>query len=146
MIKRLSVAAATMALCTGGLIALPAMAQAADPPCSGGYACMWEDIHYVTNGSATHSFSMYYYVKNFAVSGSRYAGTSLPVYKSISSEFNAGYGGDRVYYFKEANCTGTSFSTAPGNGDSDFTNGSPAGAFNDQIVSASFASMLASCF
>jgi hypothetical protein len=143
MFKKLAASAAAAALCTTGLVLTAGPAGAASPSCSSGYSCDWLDIHYVTHGSSADSFRMYYYVTSF--NGFFYSGTSDSVYRSISSEYNAGTGGDGVRYFKGNSCSGSSFTTSAGTGDSDFTNGSPAGGWNDKAESASFVSQLARC-
>lgn len=150
MSKKTILAGAAAAALTGTLLAgMPAEAAtttvtpAATPYCPTGYACMWRDIHYVTDGNAGHYFKMYYYAPD--LSAFYYSGTGYNVNKSISSEFNAGTGGDPVYYYKGKNCTSSTFSSAAGTGDSDFTNGSPSGNFNDAVQSASFLSELSNC-
>ncbi len=143
MLKKLCVAAAAAALCTAGLVSVAGPASAASPSCTTGYSCDWKDIHYVTNGVSGDSFRMFYYVTTF--SGFDYSGTSDSVYLSISSEYNAGTGGDGVEYFKGNNCSGVHFTQSAGSGDSDFTNGSPSGNWNDQAASASFVSELSNC-
>jgi hypothetical protein len=143
MLKKPSLGVAAAALCTAALVALAGPASAASPSCTTGYSCDWKDIHYVTNGVSGDSFRMFYYVTSF--DGFDYAGTSSSVYLSISSEYNAGTGGDGARFFKGISCSGASFTSAAGSGDSDFTNGSPSGSWNDQAASASFVSELANC-
>ena len=142
MKRRLGASLIAVATCAAGMVAVSSPADAVTPYCPSGYACMWKDIHYVTNGSAADFFKMFYYAPD--LSNFSYPGGNGTVWRSISSSYD-GASSERVYYFKGASCTGSSFSEAAQSGDSDYTNGTPSGSWNEQTESAAFASEIGNC-
>jgi hypothetical protein len=118
----------------------PAAFADGDPSdCPSGYACIWVDIHYLTNGSRFTHLDTFYY-----------RATLPSTYDAeASSAYNNGTGGQGVYYYKGQRCPsgGARFLMAAGTGDSDFTNGSPAGDFQDAVRSLVFnsSSLISQC-
>ena len=102
---------------------------------------MWKDIHYATAGSAANFFAFKTPVRNLG--NWSYPGGNGTVWRSASSEYNAA--GQSAFYYKGASCTGLGFSSVRPSGDSDFTNGSPPGDFQDAIESSALATQLNTC-
>lgn len=130
---RLTAKAMTAAAAVVGSMMLTAPSAFADgdpSDCPIGYACIWVDIHYLTNGSRfTH-------LDTFS-----YRPTLPSTYDNkASSAFNNGTGGQGAYFYKAQKCLagGARFLMAAGTGDSDFTNGTPSGDFQDNVSSVVF--------
>lgn len=116
----------------GSMVAMAPSAFADGDPsdCGSGDACIWVDIHYTTGGSRfTH------------LDTAIWRATLPSTYDAkASSAYNHGTGGQGVYFYKPQKCQsgGTRFKMTAGTGDSDFTNGSPSGNFNDAVRSIVF--------
>jgi hypothetical protein len=121
----------------GGTAALAQPALAAPSQCGLGKACNYKDIHYGGGIWSFGTYSGYFSQYTYSSGGS--------VDYSISSEYNDSSGGNATYYFKGQSCTGPYFTQGPNSGDSDFTNGSPSGSWNDAARSGAFAPYFGSC-
>jgi hypothetical protein len=104
---------------------------------------VWKDIHYVTGGNFDDYFRFGLYVTDFR--GFYYRNTTTHPYLNISSAYNGGLSGESVYYYKGINCSGSDFVMQASTGDSDYTNGSPSGSWNDQTVSGAYATQISKC-
>jgi hypothetical protein len=150
MLRKSSTAFAAVVTLLMGLLVNAQPAGAALNNCPYYSACVWKDLHYVTgsNDPFTHNLSFELRIPQF--SQWNYSGTSTSAQDNASSAFNNGCCGERAYFFKDHCClnsvSGTSaFSIAPGTGDSDFTNGSPAGDLDNELSSGAFASQIDEC-
>ena len=138
LLTRAAIAVATVFAST--LMMAPSALATGDPSdCPSGYACIWVDIHYVTGGSRFTHLDTFLYR---ATLGSTYD-------QEASSAYNNGTGSQGVYFYKAQRCPsgGARFLMAAGTGDSDFTNGSPSGSFNDTVRSIVFdsSSLISQC-
>jgi hypothetical protein len=113
----------------GSLLAVAPSAFADGDPsdCPSGYACMWVDIHYLTGGSRFTHLDTYLYRATLPATYDHEA----------SSAYNNASPAQNVYFYKPQKCAagGSRFAMTSPNGDSDFTNGSPSGNFNDAVRS-----------
>jgi hypothetical protein len=142
MARRLVSVLAAAVVAAGSLVAVAEPVSATIPYCPSGWACLWKDIHYSTAGSAANYFANNGSVRNLG--NWSYPGGNGTVWRSASSEYNSSTT-QYVYYYKGASCTGAGFSSVPQSGDSDFTNGSPPGDFQDAIESMAFEPKLSAC-
>lgn len=136
-----------LAMAVAGLLATSGAAQAS---CSTGYGCLWEDIHYESNGDPNNHVDFYYNIPDMFYKFWPGYGPYAHVANSVSSAYNAGTGGDTVWFYYNQNCDGGPydryFSMYTGTGDSDFDNGTPTSWANDDTASVTFQSTLASCY
>ncbi|QAY61248.1 hypothetical protein ET475_15505 [Microbacterium protaetiae] len=123
----------------GGGLLFAAPAQAAAPTdCPPTYACLWGDTAFKTGGATASVIKLKQYIP--ALRPFSYYGTSRTGHDSASSVFNNG-STDTAYFFKNENHGGAWFKKSTNDGDSDFTNGSPPGSFNDSLDSVYFATL-----
>ena len=128
-------------------VALPAGAlataeAAVATTCSTGQSCVWEDPNYQTNGNTFGKLPFVQYIPHF--NQWSYQGTSLSAHDNASSMHNHGTQ-QTVYYFKNDNCTGSSFSRGINQTDGDFTNGTPTGNFDNTLDSGAFSAFVGAC-
>ena len=144
MTSRIVCVLAAGVVAAGSLVAVAEPASATIPYCPSGWVCLWKDIHYATAGSAANYFANDRYVRNLG--GWSYPGGNGTVWRTASSDYNNGQYHESVHFYKGASCTGQEFSAIAQSGDSDFTNGSPPGNFNDTLESEAFNSQINACY
>lgn len=132
-------AIAGVAVSASVLSMAPAAFADGDPSdCGSGYACLWVDIHYLTNGSRFTHLDTFYYRPTLP---SSYDAKASSAYNAASNQ--------GAYFYKGQRCPsgGARFLLAANTGDSDFTNGSPAGNFQDAIRSLTYnsSSLISQC-
>ncbi len=131
-------------IAAGGLIAaavvvggaaVPANAAASNCAAAGFYACIWEDTSFKTNSLDGGLIGFKRYIPKFGTWV--YKSTTISGHDTATSaKSTANF--TNVRFFKNENYDGSPFILSPGGQDADFSNGSPAGNFNDTLDSGIF--------
>lgn len=139
-------AAATLVGVAISVVGVSAPANAATATCTDGYACIWQDQDFVTNGHQSQWVRIGTY--SATLSAHDYAGTTHNSDNSATSTQN----NDNVYnayYFQLDYCGGYVFAKNTNTTDSDFTNGTPeysdGSSANDRTSAIAFSNYIGTC-
>ena len=129
------VGTAALALGLSTVIAQPANAAASHCPL--GYACIWQDTMYATNGNGLGLMKFEFEVRNYA--GYNFAGTSVNSNDKASSLFNNGKS-SRVIWYEHDEFRGDSILVPKGGQDGNIHDsvGIVTKVFHDRISSGRF--------
>lgn len=139
----IAVASVITACATVQLVAEgPAVAATSD--CANGYACLWEDRNFQTNGDDAGWYRVSTYVAHLG-SHTYHNWPNDFVGDSSSSGFN--HTTRTVQLFIDARCRGANVIEPSAWSDTDFGNGSPGGGgFDDAISSVALSGYYTTCF
>lgn len=136
--KRLLSIAVAVALAATGTVAAAGAASAAPANCPANAWCIYENNSYGGGYYYLSSYNMNFQYATWYNKGG-------VANDKVSSSYNNRATSDWAYFAKNANCGGDYFHHNPQSGDANYSNGSPAGGFNDTLSSGWFASKASYC-